>query len=92
MSCSPAYIALVSEALATAGEAEGLDAALSHQLVVDTLAGTAELLQTRDSAAIRHAVASPGGATEAGLDVLAKRDLEAAVREAVEASLERMRG
>jgi pyrroline-5-carboxylate reductase len=92
MSCSPAYIALVSEALATAGEAEGLDAALSHQLVVDTLAGTAELLRTRDPAAVRHAVASPGGATEAGLDVLAKRDLEAAVREAVEASLERMRG
>jgi pyrroline-5-carboxylate reductase len=92
MSCSPAYIALVSEALATAGEAEGLDAALSHQLVVDTLAGTAELLRSRDPAAIRHAVASPGGATEAGLDALAKRELEAAVQEAVEASLERMRG
>jgi pyrroline-5-carboxylate reductase len=91
MSCSPAYIALVSEALAAAGRDEGLDAELSHQLVVDALAGTAELLRSRDPAAIRHAVASPGGATEAGLDALAARDLEAAIHEAVEASLERMR-
>jgi pyrroline-5-carboxylate reductase len=91
MSCSPAYIALVSEALAAAGRDEGLDAKLSHELVVDALAGTAELLRRRDPAAIRHAVASPGGATEAGLDALAERDLEAAIHEAVEASLERMR-
>jgi pyrroline-5-carboxylate reductase len=91
MSCSPAYIALVSEALAASGRDEGLDAELSHQLVVDALAGTAELLRSRDPAAIRHAVASPGGATEAGLDALAERDLEAAIHEAVEASLERMR-
>jgi pyrroline-5-carboxylate reductase len=35
-------------------------------------------------------VASPGGATEAGLDVLAEREMVAAIHEAVEASLERM--
>jgi pyrroline-5-carboxylate reductase len=91
MSCSPAYIALVSEALAAAGTDEGLDAELSHELVVDALAGTAELLRSRDPAAIRRAVASPGGATEAGLDALAERDLEAAIHEAVQASLGRMR-
>ena len=91
MSCSPAYIALVSEALAAAGTDEGLEAGLSHELVVDALAGTSELLRRRDPAAIRHAVASPGGATEAGLDALAERDLEAAIHEAVHASLERMR-
>jgi pyrroline-5-carboxylate reductase len=91
MSCSPAYVALVSEALARAGEREGLDSRLAHEVVVDALAGTAELLRSRDPEAIRRAVASPGGATEAGLDALAERDLEAAVQEAVEASLERMR-
>jgi pyrroline-5-carboxylate reductase len=91
MSCSPAYIALVSEALAAAGRDEGLDAELSRELVVDALAGTAELLRSRDPAAIRRAVASPGGATEAGLDALAEHDLEAAIHEAVKASLERMR-
>jgi pyrroline-5-carboxylate reductase len=91
MSCSPAYVALVSEALAAAGEDEGLEPRLSHELVVDALAGTAELLRSRDPAAIRRGVASPGGATEAGLDALAERDLEAAIHEAVRASLDRMR-
>jgi pyrroline-5-carboxylate reductase len=91
MSCSPAYVALVSEALAAAGEGEGLEAKLSHELVVDALAGTAELLRSRDPAAIRRGVASPEGATEAGLDALAERDLEAAIHEAVRASLDRMR-
>jgi pyrroline-5-carboxylate reductase len=90
MSCSPAYVALVSEALADAGQQEGLDPALAHELVVDALAGTAELLRSRDPAAVRRAVASPGGATEAGLDVLAERELVTAIHEAVEASLERM--
>jgi pyrroline-5-carboxylate reductase len=91
MSCSPAYMALLSETLARAGEDAGLERSLAHELVVDSLAGTAELLRSRDPAAIRHAVASPGGATEAGLDALARRDLESAVQEAVAASLERMR-
>jgi pyrroline-5-carboxylate reductase len=91
MSCSPAYVALVSEALARAGEREGLDSRLAHEVVVDALAGTAELLRSRDPEAIRRAVASPGGATEAGLDALAERDLEAAIHEAVQASLGRMR-
>jgi pyrroline-5-carboxylate reductase len=91
MSCSPAYVALVSEALAHAGQQEGLDPALSHELVVDALAGTAELLRSRDPAAVRRAVASPGGATEAGLDVLAERELVEAIHEAVDASLRRMR-
>ena len=91
MSCSPAYIALVAGALADAGADAGLSAPLAHELVVDSLAGTAELLRERDPEAIRRAVASPGGATEAGLEALAERDLEAAVHEAVRASLERMR-
>ena len=91
MSCSPAYIALVAEALAGAGADADLSSSLAHELVVDSLAGTAELLRRRDPEAIRRAVASPGGATEAGLEALAERDLEAAVHEAVRASLERMR-
>jgi pyrroline-5-carboxylate reductase len=91
MSCSPAYIALLSETLARAGEDAGLEGSLAHDLVVESLAGTAELLRSRDPASVRRAVASPGGATQAGLDALARRDVEAAVHEAVAASLERMR-
>ena len=90
MSSSPAYIALVAEALARGGEREGLDAALAGKLVAGTLAGTAALLEKRDPATIRDAVASPGGATEAGLAQL-EGVVEDAFVNAVNASLERVR-
>jgi len=90
MSSSPAYIALVAEALARGGEREGLEPGLAGQLVAGALAGTAELLLKRDPATIRSAVASPGGATEAGLAHL-EGVVEDAFVHAVNASLERVR-
>jgi pyrroline-5-carboxylate reductase len=92
MSCSPAYVALVAEALADAGVREGLDARLAQTLVTETLAGTAELLRDRDTLSIRRAVASPGGSTAAGLAALERGAARAAFADAVRASLERMRG
>jgi pyrroline-5-carboxylate reductase len=91
MSCSPAYVALFAEALAGAGGREGLDGAVSLRLVTSTLGGTAELLRRRDPAALRAAVAPPGGATEAGLQALEASGFSAAVEAAVAASLERFR-
>jgi pyrroline-5-carboxylate reductase len=90
MSSSPAYIALVAEALARGGEREGLDRHLAGELVAGALAGTAELLRKRDPATIRNAVAPPGGATEAGLAHL-EGVVEDAFVNAVNASLERFR-
>src|SRR3954468_12726245 len=90
MSSSPAYIALVAEALARGGEREGLEPALAGELVAGALAGTAELLRERDPVAIREAVAPPGGATEAGLAQL-EGVVEGAFVGAVNASLERFR-
>ena len=90
MSSSPAYIALVAEALARGGEREGLEPGLAGELVAGALAGTAELLRKRDPATIRSAVASPGGATEAGLAHL-EGVVEDAFVNAVNASLERVR-
>jgi pyrroline-5-carboxylate reductase len=90
MSSSPAYIALVAEALARGGQREGLDPAVADRLVTGALAGTAELLRQRDPATIRAAVASPGGATEAGLTQL-EGVVEDAFVKAVNASLERFR-
>jgi pyrroline-5-carboxylate reductase len=90
MSSSPAYIALVAEALARGGEREGLDPRLAGELVAGALAGTAELLLKRDPATIRSAVASPGGATEAGLAQL-EGVVQDAFLNAVNASLERFR-
>jgi pyrroline-5-carboxylate reductase len=91
MGCAPAYLALAVEALADAGAAAGLDAELARELVVETTAGTAELLRVRHPADVRKAVASPGGSTEAGLEALDREGARAAFEAAVEASLERMR-
>jgi pyrroline-5-carboxylate reductase len=92
MGCSPAYFALVAEAIAEAGARDGLDPGLARELVADTALGTAELLRRRDPAEVRKAVASPGGATEAGLQALDREGAREAFAAAVEASLERMRG
>jgi pyrroline-5-carboxylate reductase len=92
MGCAPAYLALAVEALADAGAAAGLDPELARELVVETTAGTAELLRRRHPADVRKAVTSPGGSTEAGLEALDREGARRAFEAAVEASLERMRG
>lgn len=92
MGCAPAYLALAVEALASAGTAAGLDEELARELVVETTAGTAELLRERHPADVRKAVASPGGSTEAGLEALDREGAREAFGAAVRASLERMRG
>jgi pyrroline-5-carboxylate reductase len=92
MGCAPAYLSLAVEAIADAGAADGLDVALSRELVVETAVGTAELLRVRRPADVRKAVASPGGSTEAGLEALDRAGARAAFEAAVRASLERMRG
>jgi len=92
MGCSPAYLALAVEAIADAGAADGLDAELARELVVETAVGTAELLRSHRPADLRKAVASPGGSTEAGLEALDREGAREAFEAAVRASLERMRG
>jgi len=91
MGCAPAYLALAVEAIADAGAADGLEPGLAHELVVETAAGTAELLRSHEPAALRKAVASPGGSTEAGLEALDREGAREAFEAAVRASLERMR-
>jgi pyrroline-5-carboxylate reductase len=91
MGCAPAYLALAVEAIADAGAEDGLDPELARELVVETTAGTAELLRIRHPADVRRAVASPGGSTEAGLEALDRERGREAFAAAVRASLERMR-
>jgi pyrroline-5-carboxylate reductase len=92
MGCAPAYLALAVEAIADAGAADGLDPGLARELIVETTAGTAELLRLHHPADVRDAVASPGGSTEAGLEALDREGARGAFAAAVVASLERMRG
>jgi pyrroline-5-carboxylate reductase len=90
MSCAPAYVALVAEAQIDAGVRKGIPAAQGAELVVQTLAGTAELLRRRgnDTMAIRREVASPGGLTARGLDALERGGVRAAFSDALDAVLE----
>jgi pyrroline-5-carboxylate reductase len=90
MSCSPAYVALVAEAQIDAGVRRGIPSAQGAELVVQTLAGTAELLRRRgnDTMAVRREVASPGGLTARGLDALERGGLRAAFSNALDAVLE----
>lgn len=92
MACSPAYFALVAEALAEAGVAEGLDRDLVEKLVAEAAAGAGSLMRVRRPADVRVSVTSPGGSTEAGLEALDREGARAAFEAAVRASLERMRG
>jgi pyrroline-5-carboxylate reductase len=92
MGCSPAYFAVVADALAKVGVAEGLDPEASLTMVAESLAGTAELLKRRTPFEIQVAVASPGGSTEAGLEALSAAEGAEAFESAAAASLARMRG
>ncbi len=90
MSCAPAYVALVAEAQIDAGVRRGIPAAQSAELVVQTLAGTAELLRRRgnDTLAVRREVTSPGGVTARGLAALESAGLRAAFSDALDAVLQ----
>jgi pyrroline-5-carboxylate reductase len=90
MSCGPAYVALVAEAQVDAGVRRGIPAPQGAELVVQTLAGTSELLRRRDydTLAVRREVASPGGLTARGLAALEQGGLRAAFSDAMDAVLE----
>jgi pyrroline-5-carboxylate reductase len=90
MSCGPAYVALVAEAQVDAGVRHGIPAPQGAELVVQTLAGTAELLRRRgyDTLAVRREVSSPGGLTARGLAALEQGGLRAAFSDALDAVLE----
>ncbi len=83
-SVAPAYVALLVEAQVDAGVRYGLSAELAGRLVVETMAGTAELLAARgyDTLEVRRDVTSPGGITARGLAALER----AGVRDAFQAA------
>ena len=90
----PAYLFLLVEAMAGAGEAEGLEPALADRLARRTVEGAAALLARHDGdpGELRRAVASPGGVTQAALDVLmADEGLPSLMRKAVHAAVLRDR-
>jgi pyrroline-5-carboxylate reductase len=90
MSCGVAFVALVAESFADAGEAHALPSEEAVRMVVETMAGTATYLAEHgyDFEALRARVATPGGATERGLVTLEERGLRKVCRAAVDAVVE----
>lgn len=88
----PAYVFHMVEALAAAGEAEGLAPEDAMQLARQTVIGAAALLDAdaTDAATLRQNVTSPNGTTAAALDVLMAKDgLTALMKRAVAAARKR---
>ena len=86
----PAYVFHLIEALAAAGEAEGLSPDLALQLARATVAGAGALAQETgtDPAQLRRDVTSPNGTTQAGLEVL-MAELPPLIRRTVRAAAAR---
>lgn len=87
MSCSPAWFALVVEALVDAGVRNGLQPADAARMVTEAMAGTAAVLRAgeHDTLALRRRVTSPGGSTARGLAALERGGVRNAFSEAVDA-------
>lgn len=87
----PAFVYLVIEAMAEAGQKLGIEKSVSEKLAVQTVLGAAEtMLKIGKSAReLREMVASPGGTTIEGLKVLEKRKFAEALVEAIKAAAEK---
>jgi len=90
----PAYIFLLIECLTDAAVELGMDEELGRQLAQKTVAGAGAyaLASDEDAAELRRKVTSPGGTTEAALEVLMGQDgLRSLILEAVRAASRRGR-
>ncbi|MGB3296247.1 MAG: pyrroline-5-carboxylate reductase [Phormidesmis sp.] len=89
----PGYVSIVIEALADGGVASGLPRAIANQLAVQTVLGTAQLVQKTGMhpAELKDRVTSPGGTTIAGIACLEELGLRSALIEAVRVASSRSR-
>jgi len=88
----PAYVFLLAEALAAAGEKAGLPPELAARLARATVAGAGAMLEqaAESPAQLRQNVSSPGGTTLAALGVLmGERGLQPLMDEAIAAAAKR---
>ena len=90
----PAYVFLLAETLAAAGEKAGLPKELAVRLARATVAGSGELMRQSgvEAAILRQNVTSPNGTTYAALQVLMANDgMQQLMNRAVEAAAQRSR-
>lgn len=83
--CAPAFFALFAERLIAEAEKRGIDQRVAAAIVIQTMAGTAAVLDAADldTAALQARVASPGGLTERALESFGATGLAESVEAAV---------
>lgn len=89
----PAYVYLLIEALSDGGVRMGLPRDAANRLAAQTVLGSAQMVLTtgQHPGVLKDAVASPGGTTIAGLQVLEQRAIRGALMDAVQVATERSR-
>ncbi|MFH1742785.1 MAG: pyrroline-5-carboxylate reductase [bacterium] len=89
----PGFLFYLAAQMIKAAEAVGLSGKVARQLVVQTMLGTARFLAetSEDPADLVRKVATPGGTTEAGLEVLTKENLTKIVSDTIRRATERSR-
>jgi pyrroline-5-carboxylate reductase len=89
----PAYVFLLAEAMQAAAEAEGLPAEAARALVLQTVLGAARMLTESGEPAVelRRRVTSPGGTTQAAIEMFEAGGFRDLVAQAIRTATERGR-
>ena len=89
----PAYIYYLIEAFEKVGTEIGLSKDVVRQLMVQTLAGSASMLQSVDEEPdeLRRKVTSPGGTTEAGIQALEEHHFNETISACIKSAEQRSR-
>lgn len=89
----PAYIYYLIEAFEKAGTEIGLSKEIVRQLMVQTIAGSASMLQSVDEEPdeLRRKVTSPGGTTEAGIRALEDHHFNETISACIKSAEQRSR-
>lgn len=87
----PAYVAAMIEALRDAGVEQGLDPEVAQSLALQTVSGTALLIEETggDPAAVRESICSPGGTTLAALEAMRVAGFDSVFAAGVSAAVRR---
>lgn len=87
----PAYFFLLAEMMQASAQQLGLSDEVARKLVTQTAFGASRMLQESDCSAVelRQRVTSPGGTTQAAIDIMYEEGLPAAIRKGVFAASQR---
>ncbi|MCG8571232.1 MAG: pyrroline-5-carboxylate reductase [Spirochaetes bacterium] len=88
----PAYVFLFIESLIQGGVLCGLSRKVSQKLVIQTLVGSAKMIEEEQMVEeLRHAVTTPGGTTIEALTLLDNRGFRGMIADAVKAATDKSR-